>query len=89
MGSVQPLNSAKTSNRLIWGRLHAANIRHSHELGVAKAQHAEFHTLLEFGYFIHSSDWNRGTIRIARRGIDCRKHKVSTFTGHLPIVFRG
>ena len=60
-----PQLAARTSGHVIWSRLYAANVDHSHALGLAKHRtRAEFQTLLWLGYCRRCSDWTRATTRM-------------------------
>uniref|UniRef100_A0A6B0UVN3 Uncharacterized protein n=1 Tax=Ixodes ricinus TaxID=34613 RepID=A0A6B0UVN3_IXORI len=57
--------AARTSGHVIWSRLYAANVDHSHALGLAKHRtRAEFQTLLWLGYCRHCSHWTPATTRM-------------------------
>ena len=60
-----PQLAARTSGHVIWCRLYAANVDHSHALGLAKHRtRAGFQTLLWLGYCRRCSDWTRATTRM-------------------------
>ena len=63
--SSPPQLTARTSGHVIWSRLYAANVDHSHALGLARHRtRAEFQTLLWFGSCRNCSDWTQDTTRM-------------------------